>query len=128
MMYVTEGSAAHIQCQPCMSLIGAADVQRFSTLMRLTHLDLGCGEGVAALAGQLPCLQSLALHLPHPPATVSAAPWAAEASMPFGHHSASRAAVSCIAGPASTQRFRVVKAGSTCVMPWAYAVCSRACR
>jgi hypothetical protein len=52
-------------------LLDAADVQHFSTLSQLTHLDLGCAEGVAALAGQLLRLQSLALRYPHPPATVS---------------------------------------------------------
>lgn len=80
---------------------GAADVQQFSTLSRLTRLDLGCAEGVAALAAQLPCLQSLALCLLHPPAKVSALLQGTEASMPFGHHPAHTCVVSCIAVPVS---------------------------
>jgi hypothetical protein len=42
----------------------AADVPHFISLSHLTHLDLGIAEGVAALAPQLPNLQSLALYLP----------------------------------------------------------------
>jgi hypothetical protein len=58
-------------CDPC-----AADVPRFASLAqltRLTHLDLGDAGGVAALALQLPNLQSMALRLPDPKYSASAA-------------------------------------------------------
>ena len=42
----------------------AADgVSQLASLSRLTHLDLGRSDGVAALAPRLPALQSLALDL-----------------------------------------------------------------
>ena len=41
----------------------AAEVSQLARLSRLTHLDLGISNGVAALAPLLPDLQSLALHL-----------------------------------------------------------------
>lgn len=45
------------------TLPGAAGVQRLASLSRLTHLDLGRAEGIAALAPRLPNLRSLSLRL-----------------------------------------------------------------
>ena len=41
----------------------ADEVSQLASLSRLTHLDLGRSDGVAALAPRLPALQSLALDL-----------------------------------------------------------------
>lgn len=43
--------------------LAAADVQHFSALTGLTHLDLGAADGVAELAPHLPALRSLVLQL-----------------------------------------------------------------
>jgi hypothetical protein len=55
----------------------AAGLQRLARLTRLTHLDLGHSDGMAAatlaLAPQLPVLQSLALRLTYPKAEASTA-------------------------------------------------------
>lgn len=108
------------QCHPCTYLPGAADVQQFSTLSRLTHLDLGCAGGVAALAGQLPRLQSLALCYPHPPATVSAMQEHHRRLVTFTKQSCY--AANCIAVPASTQPLAwALNASCTYVVPLGYA-------
>ena len=53
-------AAAHVRCAGFPDDTG---VKQLASLSRLTHLDLGCADGVAALAACLPNLQSLALHL-----------------------------------------------------------------
>ena len=57
----------HLHLPMCNALAFSdnADMKQLASLSRLTHLDLGSTDGVAALAPQLPSLQSLALHLRH---------------------------------------------------------------
>ena len=59
----TAGSPKAMHCTTVRSRDAADGVSQLATLSRLTHLDLGRSDGIAALAPRLPALQSLALDL-----------------------------------------------------------------